>query len=76
MTNERIKTAVLAVVSKYGITRVTLFGSRATRMSRDDSDVDLYSRVFAHSFAIYFGESFNRTQNKCWVSKSTSYTDR
>ena len=41
MTNERIKTAVLAAVPKYRITRVTLFGSRATGMSRDDSDFDL-----------------------------------
>lgn len=41
MTNEMIKESVLSIVEKYCITRVVLFGSRASHSNRDDSDVDL-----------------------------------
>lgn len=41
MTNELIKEYVLTLVDKYSITRVVLFGSRASHSNREDSDVDL-----------------------------------
>ncbi|MCF0229079.1 MAG: nucleotidyltransferase domain-containing protein [Parasporobacterium sp.] len=41
MTNETIKRAVLSLVKKYSITKVILFGSRASNENRPDSDVDL-----------------------------------
>ena len=36
-----IKEAVLQVVSRYPVSRVTLFGSQAAGTSKEDSDVDL-----------------------------------
>ena len=41
MTHEQLKNAAASVAAKYGITRVTLFGSRASGECRVDSDVDL-----------------------------------
>lgn len=41
LTIEDIKKAVENLASKYGIKKVTLFGSRATKNFREDSDVDL-----------------------------------
>ncbi|SFH68329.1 hypothetical protein SAMN04487861_10277 [Selenomonas ruminantium] len=37
----RIREAVLQVVLRYPVSRVTLFGSQAAGLSREDSDVDL-----------------------------------
>ena len=42
MTIDAIQAAVLDVVKEYpAITKVTLFGSRASGNSREDSDIDL-----------------------------------
>lgn len=38
---EEIANAVLKIITKYSIKKVTLFGSRAEGTNRDDSDVDL-----------------------------------
>ncbi|SFT42806.1 hypothetical protein SAMN02910356_00596 [Selenomonas sp. GACV-9] len=37
----RIREAVLKVVLNYPVSRVTLFGSQAAGLSKEDSDVDL-----------------------------------
>lgn len=39
--NEIIRKAVLTLVEKYAMTKVILFGSRASQQNRSDSDVDL-----------------------------------
>ncbi len=41
MSVDIIKNVLQDIVSKYPITRVTLFGSRASQTNRPDSDVDL-----------------------------------
>ena len=41
MTIEMIKKAILVIVPKYPIKRVTLFGSRASGTNHDSSDIDL-----------------------------------
>lgn len=41
MTIEEIKVAVTTVISRYPVSKVVLFGSRANRTNRDDSDIDL-----------------------------------
>ncbi len=41
-----IRDAVLKVVQRYPVTRVTLFGSQASETARDDSDVDLVVEFF------------------------------
>ena len=41
-----IRDAVLKVVQRYPVTRVTLFGSQASETARDDSDVDLAVEFF------------------------------
>lgn len=41
MTNEHIRSVILTLIDKYPITKVVLFGSRASHQNRDDSDVDL-----------------------------------
>lgn len=41
MTVEMLKSSILTIVNDYPIKKVTLFGSRATGMNREDSDVDL-----------------------------------
>lgn len=41
MTNDKIREVILTIVSKYHISRVDLFGSRAAGNNREDSDVDL-----------------------------------
>ncbi|MCM1283746.1 MAG: nucleotidyltransferase domain-containing protein [Muribaculaceae bacterium] len=38
---DEIANAVLKIITKYSIKKVTLFGSRAEGTNRDDSDVDL-----------------------------------
>lgn len=42
----RIREAVLQVVLHYPVSRVTLFGSQATGISKEDSDVDLIVEFF------------------------------
>ena len=41
MTISEIKNKVLEIVSDYPISKIMLFGSRATQNNRNDSDVDL-----------------------------------
>jgi len=41
MTNEKIKQCIAQLLADYPISRVTLFGSRASGTNREDSDVDL-----------------------------------
>ena len=41
MSVDIIKNVLQGIVSKYPITKVTLFGSRASQTNRPDSDVDL-----------------------------------
>ena len=41
LTIEKIKKTVEKIALKYGIIKVTLFGSRATENFRENSDVDL-----------------------------------
>ena len=41
MLIDEIAGAVLKIISKYSIKKVTLFGSRADGTNHDDSDVDL-----------------------------------
>ena len=41
LTTEKIKKTIETIAPKYGIRKVTLFGSRATKNFRENSDVDL-----------------------------------
>ena len=41
LTTEKIKETIENIAPKYGIRKVTLFGSRATKNFRENSDVDL-----------------------------------
>ena len=41
LTIEDIKKTVAEIAPKYNLTKVTLFGSRATGKNREDSDIDL-----------------------------------
>lgn len=41
MLIDEISNAVLKIITKYSIKKVTLFGSRADGTNHDDSDVDL-----------------------------------
>lgn len=41
MENTNIKLKIIDVVRKYPVKRVVLFGSRAAKTNREDSDVDL-----------------------------------
>ena len=41
LTTEKIKKTIESIAPKYGIKKVTLFGSRATKNFRENSDVDL-----------------------------------
>lgn len=41
MTIEILKSNVLTIINDYPVKRITLFGSRATGMNTEDSDVDL-----------------------------------
>lgn len=41
LTIEEIKKTVAEIAPKYNLTKVTLFGSRATGKNREDSDIDL-----------------------------------
>lgn len=41
LTTEKIRITIESIAEKYGIKKVTLFGSRATKNFRENSDVDL-----------------------------------
>lgn len=41
MSIEKIKMTIVALVDEYNISKVTLFGSRASGNNRSDSDIDL-----------------------------------
>ncbi len=41
LTIEKIKQTIEKIAPEYKLTKVTLFGSRATGKNREDSDVDL-----------------------------------
>lgn len=41
LTTEKIKKTIESIAPKYKIKKVTLFGSRATKNFRENSDVDL-----------------------------------
>ena len=47
MTIETIKNAVLELIDRYPISRVTLFGSRASGTNSENSDVDLIMEFYA-----------------------------
>lgn len=44
---ETIKNAVLELIDRYPISRVTLFGSRASGTNSENSDVDLIMEFYA-----------------------------
>ncbi len=53
MTIDMIKSAVLDVVQEYPeITKVTLFGSRASGKNREDSDIDLLIEFTTDSISL------------------------
>ena len=41
MSNEEIKTKIIHVVEKYPVSKLSMFGSRASGTNRDNSDIDL-----------------------------------
>ena len=47
MNIETIKDAVLKRVDQYPISKVILFGSRANRTNRENSDIDLIMEFYA-----------------------------
>lgn len=53
MTIDAIQSAVLDVVKEYPtITKVTLFGSRASGNNREDSDIDLLIEFITNSISL------------------------
>ncbi|PAV37955.1 hypothetical protein CJ260_11840 [Megasphaera sp. ASD88] len=53
MTIDAIQAAVLDVVKEYpAITKVTLFGSRASGNNREDSDIDLLIEFITDSISL------------------------
>lgn len=47
MTIDKIKENVLKVIPRYPISKVVLFGSRAAKTNREDSDVDLVIEFYS-----------------------------
>ena len=46
MTIDQIRSAILTLVEEYSISKVVLFGSRATGTNVEDSDIDLIIEFF------------------------------
>lgn len=52
LTVEEIKETVSKIAPKYNLKKVTLFGSRATKNFRPDSDVDLIVEFETYSVSL------------------------
>ena len=53
LTTEKIRITIESIAEKYGIKKVTLFGSRATKKFRENSDVDLIVEFETNSVSLF-----------------------
>lgn len=69
LTTEKIRITIESIVAKYGIKKVTLFGSRATKNFRENSDVDLIVEFETNSVSLFkLAGLMNELEEKFGVS--------
>ena len=69
LTTEKIKKTIESIAPKYGIKKVTLFGSRATKNFRENSDVDLIVEFETISVSLFtLAGLMNELEEKFGVS--------
>ena len=69
LTTEKIRMTIESIVEKYGIKKVTLFGSRATKNFRENSDVDLIVEFETNSVSLFkLAGLMNELEEKFGVS--------
>lgn len=69
LTIEKIKKTIETIAPKYGIRKVTLFGSRATKNFRENSDVDLIVEFETISVSLFvLAGLMNELEEKFGVS--------
>ena len=69
LTTEKIRITIESIAEKYGIKKVTLFGSRATKNFRENSDVDLIVEFETDSVSLFkLAGLMNELEEKFGVS--------
>ena len=69
LTTEKIRITIESIAEKYGIKKVTLFGSRATKNFRENSDVDLIVEFETSSVSLFkLAGLMNELEEKFGVS--------
>ena len=69
LTTEKIRITIESIAEKYGIKKVTLFGSRATKNFRENSDVDLIVEFETNSVSLFkLAGLMNELEEKFGVS--------
>ena len=69
LTTEKIRITIESIAAKYGIKKVTLFGSRATKNFRENSDVDLIVEFETISVSLFkLAGLMNELEEKFGVS--------
>lgn len=69
LTTEKIRITIESIAPKYGIKKVTLFGSRATKNFRENSDVDLIVEFETISVSLFkLAGLMNELEEKFGVS--------
>ena len=69
LTTEKIRITIESIAEKYGIKKVTLFGSRATKNFRENSDVDLIVEFETISVSLFvLAGLMNELEEKFGVS--------
>ena len=69
LTTEKIRITIESIAEKYGIKKVTLFGSRSTKNFRENSDVDLIVEFETSSVSLFkLAGLMNELEEKFGVS--------
>ena len=69
LTTEKIRITIESIAEKYGIKKVTLFGSRSTKNFRENSDVDLIVEFETNSVSLFkLAGLMNELEEKFGVS--------
>lgn len=69
LTTEKIRITIESIAEKYGIKKVKLFGSRATKNFRENSDVDLIVEFETNSVSLFkLAGLMNELEEKFGVS--------
>ena len=69
LTTEKIRITIESIADKYGIKKVTLIGSRATKNFRENSDVDLIVEFETNSVSLFkLAGLMNELEEKFGVS--------